>query len=325
MAMNDKARGGVPENERRILLSLTGMHPQRWYELLAGERTVVTEPDGATDPSITYAVVWKQRPNLLSSLPNLRAIFSIGAGVDHILADPTVPDVPIVRVVADNLTQHMVEYIVWRVLDHHRQGALYRGQQTKKIWREPAQRTAADISVGIMGLGNLGRAAASALAALGFHVNGWSRRDQALAGVTTFAGDAGLVPFLNATDILVVLLPLTPTTRGMVNYGLLKELRRRNGLGGAVLINAGRGRLQKDADILRALDDGTLKEASLDVFEVEPLPKTSPLWTHPKVFVTPHAAATSDPTHLVPIMLRQMAAFERGEPLQNLVDREAGY
>jgi glyoxylate/hydroxypyruvate reductase A len=309
----------------RVLLSLNAFHPQRWYELLSAERTVVSEPDGPADPTITYAVVWKQRPNLLSSLPNLRAIFSIGAGVDHIMADATVPDVPIVRVVADNLTQHMTEYVVWRVLDHHRQGALYRSQQPKKIWREPGQRTASDISVGIMGLGNLGRAAAGALLSLGFHVNGWSRREQTVAGISTFSGDAGLIPFLNATDILVVLLPLTPATRGIVNYGLLKQLRRANGLGGAVLINAGRGRLQKDADILRALDDGTLKEASLDVFEVEPLPKTSPLWGHPKIFVTPHAAATSDPNHLVPTMLEQMTAFERGEPLRNLVDRQAGY
>ncbi|MBZ9985497.1 glyoxylate/hydroxypyruvate reductase A [Mesorhizobium sp. BH1-1-5] len=309
----------------KILLALTGIHPQRWHELLSAEREVVLEPNGANDPSITYAVVWKQKPNLLKSLPNLRAIFSIGAGVDHVFADPGLPDVPIAKIVADNLTQHMVEYVVWRVLDHHRQASLYRGQQQKKIWHEPPQRVAGDISVGIMGLGSLGRAAASALLSLGFAVNGWSRSERPMQGVSTYCGEAGLIPFLNATDILVVLLPLTPQTRGIVNYGLLKELRRRNGLGGAVLINAGRGRLQKDADIVRALDDGTLKEASLDVFEVEPLPKTSPLWSHPKVFVTPHAAATSDPAHLVPIMLRQMAAFERGEKLENLVDREAGY
>ena len=276
-------------------------------------------------PTIEYAVVWKQKPGLLAKLPNLKAIFSIGAGVDHVFADPTLPDVPIVRVVADNLTQHMVEYVLWRVLDHHRQGQLYRAQQTKKIWHEPPQRPAEDISVGIMGLGNLGRAAAKALITIGFRVNGWSRRPQEVVGVSTYDGDAGLVPFLNATDILVVLLPLTEATRGIINYGLLKELRRRNGLGGAVLINAGRGQLQRDADILRALDDGTLKEASLDVFEVEPLPKTSPVWSHPKVFVTPHAAATSDPAHLVGPMLRQMDAFERGERLQNIVDREAGY
>jgi glyoxylate/hydroxypyruvate reductase A len=309
----------------RILLALTGIHPRRWRELLSAEREVVLEPEGASDPSITYAVVWKQRPNLLSSLPNLRAIFSIGAGVDHIFADPTLPDVPIVKVVADNLTQHMTEYVVWRVLDHHRQGMLYRSQQKRKIWHEPPQRAAEDISVGIMGLGTLGRASASVLLSLGFAVNGWSRSERPMEGVSTYAGEAGLIPFLNATDILVVLLPLTPQTQGIINYGVLKELRKRNGLGGSVLINAGRGRLQKDADIVRALDDGTLKEASLDVFEVEPLPKTSPLWSHPKVFVTPHAAATSDPVHLVPIMLRQMDAFERGEKLENLVDRDVGY
>jgi len=316
----------MPVKERgRVLLALTGFHPQRWHELLSAERDVALELAEPADPSIAYAVVWKHKPYLLSSLPNLRAIFSIGAGVDHIFADPGLPDVPIVKIVADNLTQHMTEYVVWRVLDHHRQGLLYRTQQARKTWHEPPQRPANDISVGIMGLGTLGRAAASALLSLGFRVNGWSRTARPMAGVSAFAGEAGLIPFLNATDILVVLLPLTPATRGIVDYGLLRQLRRRNGLGGAVLINAGRGRLQKDADIVRALEDGTLKEASLDVFEVEPLPRTSPLWTHPKVFVTPHAAATSDPNHLVPIILRQMAAFERGEPLVDLVDREAGY
>jgi glyoxylate/hydroxypyruvate reductase A len=176
-----------------------------------------------------------------------------------------------------------------------------------------------------MGLGTLGSASASALLSLGFRVNGWSRREKTMTGVSIYAGEAGLIPFLNATDILVVLLPLTPATRGIIDYKLLGRLNRDNSLGGAFLINAGRGQLQKDADIVRALDDGLIKEASLDVFEQEPLPKTSPLWAHPKIFVTPHAAATSDPVHLVPPMLAQMDAFERGEALQNLVDREAGY
>jgi glyoxylate/hydroxypyruvate reductase len=309
----------------RILLSVTGFNPQHWYELLSEQREVVLKPDSATDPTITYAVVWKQPPNILAKLPNLRAIFSIGAGVDHLFNDPGLPDVPIVRVVADNLTRHMTEYVVWRVLDHHRQGALYRAQQQHKLWQEPSQRQAEDISVGIMGLGQLGRAAAEALLGLGFRVNGWGRTDRPMEGVTTFHGDEGLVPFLNATDILVVLLPHTPATEGIINYDLLRHLRRRNGLDGAVLINAGRGKLQKDADILRALDDGTLKEASLDVFEVEPLPKTSPMWSHPKVFITPHAAASSDPEHLAPPMLKQMDAFERGEKLEYVVNRAAGY
>jgi glyoxylate/hydroxypyruvate reductase A len=270
-------------------------------------------------------VVWKHRPGVLSNLPNLKIIFSVGAGVDHIFADPDLPDVPIVRVVADNLTQYMTEYVVWRVLDHHRQGMTYRAQQPRRTWHEPPQPPADAIHVGIMGFGTLGRASATALLALGFEVNGWSRSPCSMEGVNTYHGADGLGVFLDATDILVSLLPLTQATRGIIDYKLLGKLNRDNPLGGAFLINAGRGQLQKDADIVRALDDGLIKEASLDVFETEPLPRTSPLWTHPKVFVTPHAAATSDPVHLVPPMLAQMDAFERGETLRNLVDREAGY
>lgn len=308
----------------KVLLSITGFNPRRWQELLSAGREVVLSPDGSTDPTVEYAVVWRQPANILKNLPNLKAIFSVGAGVDHILADRTVPDVPIVRVVAENLAQYMTEYVVWRVLDHHRLGLAYRTQQKRKVWRELPQRTAADTSVGIMGLGALGRAAAAALLSLGFRVNGWSRSGGSMEGVSTFGGEAGLTPFLNATDILVVLLPLTPATRGIVDHGLLRQLRRQNGFG-AVLVNAGRGRLQKDDDILRALEDGTLREASLDVFEVEPLPKTSGLWSHPRVFVTPHAAAVSDPNHLVGPMLAQMDAHDSGGPLENLVDRRAGY
>lgn len=316
--MPDQAKG-------RILLSVTGFNPQRWHELLAVRREVVLEPEGEADPSIEYAVVWKQKPNVLARLPNLKAVFSIGAGVDHLFSDPGLPEVPIVRVVAENLTQYMTEYVCWRVLDHHRQGRLYRNQQPRKVWREPPQVPADAVSVGIMGLGTLGRAAARALLALGYRVNGWSRTGTRMDAVEAFGGSEELDAFLAATDILVVLLPLTPATTGIIDFDLLSKLRRDNGMGGSVLINAGRGRLQKDADIVRALDEGVLKEASLDVFEVEPLPQDSPLWTHERVFVTPHAAATSDPAHLAGPMLDQMDGFDRGEPLHDLVDRKAGY
>jgi glyoxylate/hydroxypyruvate reductase len=309
----------------RILLSVSGFNPRRWLELLSAKRSVVTEPDGPADPSIHYAVVWKHPPGSLAGFPNLRAIFSVGAGVDHILRDPALPEVPIVRVVADNLTQHMVEYVVWRVMDHHRQGPLYRAQQASRAWHEPRQPTASEVTVGIMGLGELGRAAARALMPLGFRLRGWNRTARPMEGVDVFAGADQLGAFLGGTDILVVLLPHTPQTEGIVNTALLAQLRRRGALGGPVLINAGRGKLQRERDILAALEDGTLKEASLDVFETEPLPKTSALWNHPRVFVTPHAAATSDPAHLVGPMLEQMEAFERGEKLVNLVDRKAGY
>lgn len=309
----------------RVLLAVDRYDPDRWARIIGAGREVVRERTWPEDPSIRYAVAWSQRPGSLSGLPNLKAIFSVGAGVDHLLADPALPDVPIVRVVDPDLTRYMVEYVCWRVLDHQRQGRLYRAQQAQRVWHEPPQPLARDVHVGIMGLGHLGRAAARGLLSLGFRVNGWSRRAQAVDGVACFHGREGLPAFLSATDVLVVLLPYTPDTHGIVDHGLLARLRRDGPLGGAVLINAGRGKLQKDADFLRALEDGTLKEASLDVFEREPLPADSPLWSHPCVFVTPHAAAPSDPDQLAPAMLAQMAAHDRGEPLVNLVDRVAGY
>ena len=122
------------DSKGRILLAVTGFNPQRWKELLSKDREVTIEPDGPADPTIRYAVVWKQRPRILQNLPNLKAIFSIGAGVDHLFTDPGLPQVPIVRVVADNLTQYMTEYVAWRVLDHQRQGLLYRAQQKMRAW-----------------------------------------------------------------------------------------------------------------------------------------------------------------------------------------------
>jgi glyoxylate/hydroxypyruvate reductase A len=310
---------------KRILLSVTGYEPTLWKELLSVGHDVVTEPAGRNDPSIDYAIVWKHPHGTLSDLPNLKAILSLGAGVDHIFTDPNLPNVPVARVIASNLTQHMVEYVTWRVLDHHRQGNTYRAQQQDKLWTEPGQPSAPEVSVGIMGLGQLGRAAASALLAIGFNVNGWTRNPSTMDGVTTFHGQDGLPAFLAATDILVVLLPHTKATEGIIDHALLSGLRRNNRLGGAFLINAGRGKLQKEADILRALDDGTIKGASLDVFETEPLPQASALWCHPRVFITPHAAATSDPVHLAPMLLEQIARMERGEPMENLVDPAEGY
>jgi glyoxylate/hydroxypyruvate reductase len=179
--------------------------------------------------------------------------------------------------------------------------------------------------VGVMGLGVLGRAAASALYRLGFRVAGWSRTPKTLTDIATFHGDGGLDAFLRRTEILVCLLPATPSTRGMLDLALLRKLRRDGGAGGAYLINAGRGALQVDADILAALDEGSLAGATLDVFPAEPLPAMSPFWTHPNVTVTPHNAAASDPRALVANILRQIERFEGGLPLEHALDRAAGY
>jgi glyoxylate/hydroxypyruvate reductase A len=311
-----------------ILLAIQGWEPEAWlarFRELAGEREVRLAPEIGDPADIRYACAWKPPAGLLATLPNLRAIFSLGAGVDHLFADPSLPAVPIVRIVDPDLTMRMTEYVVLHVLLHHRRFKRYDAQQRERVWRDLRDPAASEVRVGLLGLGVLGRAAAVALKPIGFQLNGWSRTQRLVPGVTTFAGDAGLQPFLARTDVLVALLPLTEATRGFINYELLRGLARDGVLGEPSLINVGRGGLQVEADILRALDDGTLAGASLDVFETEPLPADSPLWTHPKVFVSPHNAAQSDPRALTRYVLAQIERDERGLPLENVVDRTRGY
>ena len=311
-----------------ILLALTGWEPDAWlarFRALGQGRDVRLFPETGDPAAIRYACVWKPPAGVLGTLPNLRAIFSLGAGVDHLMNDPSLPDVPIVRIVDPDLTMRMTEYVVLHVLLHHRRFKLYDAHQRERVWRDESDPAANEVRVGIMGLGVLGQAAAAALKPLGFQLNGWSRTQKTVPGVTTFAGEAGLGPFLAKTDILVCLLPLTTDTRGFLSYEVFRGLAGDGALGGPALINAGRGGLQVEADILRALDDGTLTGASLDVFEQEPLPANSLLWTHPKVFITPHNAAQSDPRALTKYVLAQIERLERGLPLENVVDRKRGY
>ena len=311
-----------------ILLAISGWEPEAWLERFraqAGSREVRLAPDIGDPSTIRYACVWKPPDGLLAGLPNLRAIFSLGAGVDHLMSDPKLPGVPIVRIVDPDLTMRMTEYVVLHVLLHHRRMKLYEAQRLARVWREDTDPPASKVRVGIMGLGVLGRAAAAALGPLGFQLAGWSRTPRKITGIETFAGSNGLGPFLARTDILLCLLPLTQDTQGILRYDLLRKLARKGALGGPSLINAGRGGLQVETDILRALDDGTLTGASLDVFEVEPLPAQSPFWAHAKVYVTPHNAAQSDPHALTKYVIAQIERDERGLPLENVVNRELGY
>jgi len=311
-----------------ILLAIAGWEPEAWLErfrALAGKREVRLFPDVGDPKAIDYACVWNPPAGLLATLPRLRAIFALGAGVDHLIADPSLPAVPIVRIVDPDLTRRMSEYVALHVLLHHRRMKLYEAQQRERLWRDQFDRPASEVRVGMLGLGVLGRAAAAVLGQLGYQVAGWSRSRKSIPGIETFFGENELGGFLARTDILVALLPLTPATRGLLSYDLLRRLARDGVLGGPVLINAGRGGLQVEADLLRALDDGTLIGASLDVFEPEPLPPASPFWSHPKVYVTPHNAAHSDPRALAACVLAQIERDERGLPLEHVVDRKLGY
>jgi glyoxylate/hydroxypyruvate reductase len=274
---------------------------------------------------VRYALAWGPPPGELAKFPNLELIVSVGAGVDHLFKDPALPNVPVVRFVDQDLTGRMVSFVAANVLFHHRRMIELRDQQRDRNWNYLPEPAAHELTVGIMGLGVLGQACAKALAVLGYKLNGWTRTERQVTGVTCFAGAKGLDAFLSSTDILVSLLPLTPDTRGIINAQLLGKLRRPKILPGPVLINAGRGGLQIEDDILSCLDAGTLYAASLDVFSTEPLPATSPVWAHPRVVLTPHIAAESDPRAIARYLIEQVNRQKRGEPLPNLVDRARGY
>jgi len=219
----------------------------------------------------------------------------------------------------------MTEYVVLHVLMHHRQELYLRESQRVKRWAPKYQWPAAAINVGILGLGTLGLDAAEVLKRLGFQIAGWSRSEKQADGIESFHGAAQLDAFLARTDILVSLLPLTADTTGILDRKMFAKLRRSSPLGAPVMINAGRGRLQNEADILSCLDDGTLGSVSLDVFGQEPLPADSPFWTHPKVVLTPHNAADTDADAISRYVGEQIATFEAGGALRNLVDRVRGY
>jgi glyoxylate/hydroxypyruvate reductase len=275
---------------------------------------------------IDYAVAWLPPPNVLRSLPNLKVIFSLGAGVDAILKDPTLPDgVPIGRVNEPDMTMRMTEYVVLHVLMHHRQQRRLDANQRDKVWDSFVTHAASELAVGVMGLGVLGSDAAEKLAMLGFKVAGWSRTRKHISGVHCYAGAPEFDSFLRRTDILVCLLPHTPETTGMINLDLIGKLSRKGPFGAPIIINAGRGKQQVEGDILTALDSGALHAVTLDVFNTEPLPPDSLFWTHPKVTLTPHAAADSDPSTISAYVLRQIRRHQRGLPVENLIDRDRGY
>lgn len=307
------ARGGVVE-------ALKGAFPGREVIDMGDPANAGRDLSG-----VPYAVVWKPDPALFERARDLKAIFSGGAGVDHILSAYELPDLPVVRFVDRSLTDRMSEWVVLQCLTHLRAALPYARQQRDHVWHEISpQPEARDVTVGVMGLGVLGQDAVRKLKAMGFDVIGWSRRRKQIDGVETFDA-AGLGAFLARTDILVGLLPLTRDTRGLYNASLFALLRQGGALGKPVFINAGRGGSQVEADIVAALETGVLGAASLDVFEKEPLSPESPLWDLANVVITPHAAAASDVGALFRHVERQIDRFETGEPLEYVVDRSSGY
>ena len=311
-----------------LLLHLSDVDEASWAEKLRAALAPypVVRRGEAFDPAdVRYIFVWKPKPDAFDGLDGLKAVLSLGAGVDALMKHPRLPDAPIVRFVDADLSQRMSDYVVAHVTMHHRLYTRFRADQKAKRWSQLYPPAASETTVGIMGMGVLGQDAVARLKPLGFALRSWSRTPKAINGVEGFAGEESFEAFLGGTDILVNLLPLTPETTGILNYQTFGKLRRGKLDGGPVIVNAARGGHQREADIVKALGDGTLGAASLDVFETEPLPASSPLWDIENCYITPHIAAISNEKSGVAYFSKIIRAHEAGEPLINVVDRKRGY
>ena len=308
-----------------VLLFKSEIDPQRrWRDALVALEPgleVRIWPDWGDLEGAEFALVWKPPRGVLKACPRLKAIFSMGAGIDHLTSDPELPrQVPLVRMVDPSLTAGMTEFVVMSVLLHHRQMLDYAAQQRARQWRPRGQPLARRRRVGIMGLGVLGGDALAKLRAIGFDLAGWSRSAKRIDGVATFHGPDGLVAFLARTEIVVCLLPLTADTAGILNARAFAAVPR-----GAAVINAARGGHLVEQDLLAALESGQVGGASLDVFRDEPLAADHLFWAHPRIIVTPHAASLPVPETAAAEIVRAMAKSRAGQPLDNVVDLARGY
>lgn len=278
-------------------------------------------PELSKKEKVQFIVAWNQPKHLLDSFPNLKAITSLGAGVDHILQDDALPtDIPVCRVVASSLIRQMKEYVLNAVLNYQRNSYKYMRQQQKGLWETHPNRSPEEFTVGIMGLGELGRPVAEQLAQLGYRLTGWSHTEKQIEGVTTFAGADNLNHFLQATRVLVCLLPLTKETEGILDLDTLKQLNHPG-----YLINVARGEHLVEEDLIYALDKGWLEGATLDVFNEEPLPDRHPFWNRENIIITPHVCSLTPPEEVAGQVIDNYKRALSGMPLNNTVDRKKGY
>jgi glyoxylate/hydroxypyruvate reductase A len=307
-----------------VFLHGDGADPELWRETLEAEITGLklhAWPDVPDPAAIDVALAWKQPHGVLNQFPNLKLIQCLGMGVDALFADPALPrGVPIARLIDPSLIAQMSEYICWAVLNHHRLMDDYAQWQQQCRWLPQPPPDTSACRIGILGLGTIGRDCAHKLNTLGFPVHGWSRTPKTIDGIEGFHGEQGLTPFLQRTDILVCLLPLTPETTGIIDTGLLTRLPR-----GAYVINVARGAHVVDDDLLAALDSGHIAGATLDVVNQEPLPVEHRYWQHPKVHLTPHIAGLTSPRSALAFIAENLRRLQAGEPILYRVDGERQY
>lgn len=282
-----------------------------------------TYPDwGSPDDEPAYVFAWEPALGLIAKYPNIKAIFSLGAGVDHLTRDPDLPaHIPIVRMSDDGLKEGMAEFVLMTVLMHQRYMPRMLAAQRRREWRRLFPPLASETRVGILGYGALGAYCAQALKPLGYRIAAWSRSSKSAEdGVEHFTGSGGFHAFLKRTDILVGLLPATAETANLLNRETMSLLPKY-----ASIINVGRGTLIDLEALEELLDIGHLSGATLDVFVEEPLAEDHPLWRHDKVVITPHIASITRPKTAAEYVARNINRIEAGLEPENVLDRERGY
>ncbi|WP_326520728.1 2-hydroxyacid dehydrogenase [Leptothoe spongobia] len=278
-------------------------------------------PDDGDKADVSFTLVWAQPQGIFAQYPNLKVIASMGAGVDNLLQDSSIPDqATVVRMVDPRLVSQMGDYVLAAVLNHVRQFPDYVQQQQAHQWQPMQPRNIDEVTVGVMGVGQIGSAVAARLRRLGFKVVGWSRRAKVLAEIHVFAGQDQLSSFLAASEILICLLPLTAETENILNTGTLGQLPQ-----GAYVVNVARGKHLVEEDLLSLINNNHLAGACLDVCRQEPLPQDHPFWSQPKITITPHIASLTDPVSVAPQIVDNYRRMITGQLLLNWVDRQQGY
>lgn len=313
---------GTPIHSGLRVLLATTPNAAQWQSAFA---RALPEVDLLVWPSasqiVDFALVWKPPRDLFARVQVRHAIFNLGAGVDSLLEVPTLPDdVPIVRLEDAGMAMQMAEYVALAVLRAYREQDAYAAQQREQRWHQRARMSKADFGIGLLGLGVLGEAVTRALRGFDFPLFGWSRSPRTMPGVTTFAYADGLRQLLARSRVLVVMLPLTAETTGLLDRQTLGQLPR-----DAHLINVARGPLVVEKDLIDLLDEGHLASATLDVFDPEPLPPTHRFWRHPKIVVTPHVSAVTLFDESAKQIAAKLRAMIHGEPITGIVDRQRGY
>jgi glyoxylate/hydroxypyruvate reductase A len=304
-----------------ICICLDNTSPEPWLvslkKALPDATVSVWSPDS---PPADYAIVWNPPQQFIDEQPHLKAMFSIGAGVDTLLQLSLPKDVCLVRLEDAGMSVQMAEYVCHTVIGYFRDFKHYEDSKQRSRWSYRKTKDRTDFAVGIMGLGTLGLRVAKALQMFEYPVNGFSRNPRQIQGVNCYSGPQGFKEFLNNTRVLVNLLPLTTETENILNRNTLSQLQE-----GGYLINVARGGHLVEQDLIDLIDTGHLSGATLDVFHAEPLPVSHQFWQHPKITITPHTAARTNREETIRQIANKIVSIEQGNPITGIVDLQRGY